>query len=437
VLNLDVGPTKILSPPGTADSGRVYLPSVIVRNFGLTSAVFPATMTIGAGYVQTAQETLASGQADTVIFPAWVAEPVGQLAVACFTSLVGDEDPANDTIRSSVRVAGTPVHDVGATAIVSPSGSVRAGDTVIPRAIIRNFGNTQERFFDVRFRIGTRYSQKVNVANVLPPDSMAEIAFPAWVAQAGDWALSCSTMLGSDMNRANDKVTSTVQVMEQRLYIEPDQSDRLQVGEGKNYRFHALIEGDAGGVVEVARPTAPAGWSARLCNAAGTQDLTDTDGDAIPDLGYAAPGESSWFSLEVIAPAVLVGDTGLLTQKTFVVAGHLGDDSMVADTALLNLTLVPGFSVHNFPNPFSDRTTFVIGLPADGEVSLTVYTRAGQRVCRVLEKEIELAGVHLVPWSATNDNGRGVAPGTYEYVLDYVHQGTTDRIRKRLVVTGE
>jgi hypothetical protein len=28
-------------------------------------------------------------------------------------------------------------------------------------------------------------------------------------------------------------------------------------------------------------------------------------------------------------------------------------------------------------------------------------------------------------------------PGTYEYVLDFVHQGKTDRIRKRLVVTRE
>ncbi len=437
VLNLDVGPTKILSPPGTADSGRVYLPSVIVRNFGLMSAVFPTTMTIGAGYVQTAQETLASGQADTVIFPAWVAEPVGQLAVTCFTSLAGDEDPANDTIRGSARVAGARVHDVGAVTIVAPTGTLQAGDTVIPRARIKNFGNTQERFFDVRFRIGTSYSQKVNAADALPPDSTAEIEFPAWVAQAGDWALSCSTMLGSDVNRANDKATSTVRVSARTLQIRPDQSDRIEAGEGKTYRFHALIEGDTGGVVEVMRPAAPAGWSARLEDATGTNDLTDTDGDAIPDLGYVAPGESSWFSLEVIAPALLVGDTGLLTQKTFVVAGHLGNDSTVADTALLNLALVPGFSVHNSPNPFSDHTTFVIGLPADGRVSLTVYTRAGERVCRVISNSDMPAGVHFVDWNGMNDHGRSIAPGTYEYLLDYVHAGKADRIHKKLVLTRQ
>ena len=36
-----------------------------------------------------------------------------------------------------------------------------------------------------------------------------------------------------------------------------------------------------------------------------------------------------------------------------------------------------------------------------------------------------------------NDNGRGIAPGTYEYLLDYVHAGKTDRIRKKLVLTRQ
>jgi flagellar hook assembly protein FlgD len=119
------------------------------------------------------------------------------------------------------------------------------------------------------------------------------------------------------------------------------------------------------------------------------------------------------------------------------VAGHLGNDPAVADTAFLNLTLVPGFSVHNFPNPFSIRTAFVIGLPGDGKVSLTIYTRAGERVCRVMDRETIAAGIHVVPWEAVNDHGRDVAPGAYEYVLDYVHQGMTDRIIKKLVVTRQ
>jgi flagellar hook assembly protein FlgD len=115
----------------------------------------------------------------------------------------------------------------------------------------------------------------------------------------------------------------------------------------------------------------------------------------------------------------------------------VGDRPDIADTALLNLALVPAFSVHNFPNPFSGSTTFVVGLPDDGKASLTVYTRAGERVCRVIKNADMPAGVHMVRWDGVNDNGRNIAPGTYEYLLDYVHAGKTDRIRKKLVVTRE
>jgi hypothetical protein len=226
-------------------------------------------------------------------------------------------------------------------------------------------------------------------------------------------------------------------VFPQSLSIAPDQSDRIEAGQSRTYRFYALIQGDTGAVVEVTRPSPQAGWNVRLCNAAGTQDLTDTDGDGIPDLGYVAPGESSWFSLDVTAPSGTQGDTTSLVQGVFLVAGHVGDRPDIADTAVLSLTLLPAFSVHNFPNPFSDHTAFVIGLPDDGKASLTVYTRAGQRVCRVIENTDMPAGVHLVRWDGVNDNGHGIAPGTYEYLLDYVHAGKTERLRKKLVLTRQ
>jgi hypothetical protein len=308
---------------------------------------------------------------------------------------------------------------------------------VIPRARAKNFGEVAERFFGVEFRIGASYSRTATETTALAPDSTIELTFPPWVAAAGDWPVSCMTMLPGDVNHANDTVSSSVRVFTQSLAIEPDQSDQLPVGQGKTYQFYALIQGDTGGIVEVARPSAPAGWSLRLGNATGAQDLTDTDGDGIPDLGYVAPGESSWFSLDVTTPSGLTGDTASLASRAFLITGHLGDDSLVADTALLNLTLVPSFSVHNFPNPFSDHTAFVIGLPDDGKASLTVYTRAGERICRVLESSDMPAGVHVVRWDGVNDSGRSIAPGTYEYVLDYVHAGKTDRISKKLVLTRQ
>jgi hypothetical protein len=435
---VDVGPIAILSPPGVVDSGVSYVPRAVVRNFGLTSgSIVQVTMNIGSAYTETVQETLVSVSLDTVVFPEWTAEPVGSVPVRCYTSLVGDQDPANDTIQDSIQVLGPPVHDVGAVSVISPSGSVRAGDAAVPRARIKNFGNRVERYFDVRFQIGTSYNQKVNVVDALPAGSTAELAFPPWVAEAGDWAISCSTMLGSDVDSTNDRTSSSLRVFPQSLAIEPDQSHRLETGKSKTYKFYALIQGDTGAVVEVARPSPPPGWSVRLCDANGVNDLTDTDGDGMPDLGYVAPSESGRFSLDVTAPSGTQGDTASLSQTTFLVAGHVGDRPDIADTAVLSLSLLPAFSVHNFPNPFSDHTSFVIGLPEDGKASLTVYTRDGARVCRVLANADMQAGVHLVRWAGVNDHGRGIAPGTYEYLLDYVHAGKTDRIRKKLVLTRQ
>jgi hypothetical protein len=244
-------------------------------------------------------------------------------------------------------------------------------------------------------------------------------------------------MLGSDENRANDRIGFSLRVYAASLQIAPDRSGQLAPGQSETYRFYARIQEDTGDVVEVAQPSTPTGWSVRLCNATGTQDLTDTDGDGIPDLGYVARGDSGWFSLDVTARSGMQGDTASLGQVTIPVAGHVGGRPDIADTAVLNLTLVPAFSVHNYPNPFSDHTAFVIGLPEDGKASLTVYTRAGERVCRVLENADVPAGVQVVRWDGVNDNGRSIAPGTYEYLLDYVHAGKTDRIRKKLVLTRQ
>jgi hypothetical protein len=437
---LDAGPTAILVPADTVDSGMLVTPAVVVRNFGTDTlgAAFPVTVVVGAGYRESAFVMLGPGTTDTVLFPAWTAMPVGVLPVTCFTALVGDENPANDTIRDSVRVVGPPVHDVGAVAIVAPVGTIRTGDTVVPRARIANFGNMNERYFDARFRIGSGYSRAASVVQLLLPDSTVELTFEPWVATSGYWAVSCSAMLAGDADRANDRFDTLVRAYQQpALYVEADQSGRLDVGEGRTFQFHALLDGDTGGVVEVVQPVAPTGWSLELRDSTGTSPLTDSDGDGTPDLGYVAPGARRRFSLDVQTPSGLVGDTASFTERTFVLAGRLGGDSAVADTALLKLTLVPGFSVHNFPNPFSIRTSFVIGLPGDGRVSLTVYTRAGERVCRVMEPEVMSAGVHLVRWEGENDHGQGVGPGVYEYLLDYEHDGRTDRIRKKLVVTRE
>ena len=143
--------------------------------------------------------------------------------------------------------------------------------------------------------------------------------------------------VGDTLDTSCNWATAVTQSHEQSLYVGPDQSRQLPAGQYKSYCFYALIEGDTGGIVEVALPTAPAGWSVRLADMTGESDLTDTDGDGIPDLGYVVPGKTTWFALGVMAASGLAGDTAFTHR--FAIAGRMGNDSLAADTAILSLTV--------------------------------------------------------------------------------------------------
>jgi len=435
---LDVGVNGIVAPRGDVDANAVIIPRAEVQNFGTTDTFFPVTMRIGTAYALTVTETLAAQSRDTVSFPRWTANPVGTLPVVCFTSLEGDENPLNDTARATVTVHGPAFHDVGTSAITSPEPFRREGDTVRPHAIIRNYGTETERYFDVRFRIGSAYSQLVTVIAGIPPNGTLDIDFPVWIAQAGSHVVSCSTLLSIDSNPGNDKYEFTLAVGRRfALRVEPDQSDRLQFGERKSFGFFAELQGDNSDIVELVPPVAPAGWSAVLYDSAGRFQLPDNDNDGLPDMGLVAPGRRAWFSLRVEAPASLVGDTTLLDSVVLNIRGFCRTDTAARDSARLSIILVPALSVHNFPNPLQEKTTFVIGLPEDGRLTLTVFNRAGERIKRLAGNVAVAAGIHLIHWDALNDNRFPVAPGTYHYLLEFSRDDRVRRIRKKLVVTRE
>jgi len=118
----------------------------------------------------------------------------------------------------------------------------------------------------------------------------------------------------------------------------------------------------------------------------------------------------------------------------FTVKGYVRDSAIVSDSALLTLSMLPLLEVHNFPNPLEDRTRFVIGLPEDGEVSITIYNRAGECIRQLMSGIALKAGVNIVEWDAQTDGRRPVGSGTYRYVFEYAHGSATDRMVGKLVV---
>jgi hypothetical protein len=100
----DVSAIRIITPPGTVDSGSFVRPQAKVSNLGGVAESFSIRFRIGSSYSQDAALSgLAAGDSATVSFPIWIAA-IGDFVVSCSTMLAADGSPANDRCTSSVRV---------------------------------------------------------------------------------------------------------------------------------------------------------------------------------------------------------------------------------------------------------------------------------------------------------------------------------------------
>jgi hypothetical protein len=81
-------------------------------------------------------------------------------------------------------------------------------------------------------------------------------------------------------------------------------------------------------------------------------------------------------------------------------------------------TLKPlAFSMsQNYPNPFNPTTTIRYDLPAQGQVSITIFDVTGAVVATLVDKRSP-AGTFEVQWHGRNNRGFAAASGTYFYRL--------------------
>ena len=99
---------------------------------------------------------------------------------------------------------------VACIAILAPPDSVDSGQTVTPRAVIRNVGMAEDTF-DARFAIGADYSDTVSLT--LAPGATDTVDFEDWAAsELGTFAVTCSTMLSGDVNAGDDAIHDSVVV---------------------------------------------------------------------------------------------------------------------------------------------------------------------------------------------------------------------------------
>jgi flagellar hook assembly protein FlgD len=83
--------------------------------------------------------------------------------------------------------------------------------------------------------------------------------------------------------------------------------------------------------------------------------------------------------------------------------------TLPADEAAMSMR-----AVH--PNPFTDKCTFELTMPRDGDVKITVYNIRGEEV-KVLLDGYKQKGVWPIPWDGTDQTDQPVLPGIYVCVL--------------------
>ncbi len=114
--------------------------------------------------------------------------------------------------------------------ILFPKDTITEGTLVTPRARIRNLGNTIETF-PIRFKISSGYNRTKIITN-LPPNDSLDVQFDTtWLAQRGNYQVSCSTEVPRDIFSGNDKKTATLTVAfydaELKQIVNPSANDTL------------------------------------------------------------------------------------------------------------------------------------------------------------------------------------------------------------------
>ena len=221
------------------------------------------------------------------------------------------------------------------------------------------------------------------------------------------------------------------------INVEWDQTDHIYAGETKIYRFWVETQGNIDDIIDLQVNNLPAEWIIELCDEDGVQPLVDSDNDNMADLGMLRPGEPKWFTLKIKAPGRLdlIGIPDSFYYYNFAVTGITSQNINIRDSAFLHLRTIPNLNVHNFENPFWDRTRFIFSLPAEGNVLLTVYNRAGEKIKSLIAGEKYQAGIHQIPWDGRNDAGKKLAPGTYIYLLEYTDKDNRiERVFKKTVI---
>ena len=106
------------------------------------------------------------------------------------------------------------------------------------------------------------------------------------------------------------------------------------------------------------------------------------------------------------------GFSDLTLGLTAMAAARTFESLLPAQIVNARLFVKHSWSWFMWPNPFNPVCNISYDLPAEEQVSITIYNMLGQAV-KVLASGQQAAGRHLVLWDGTNNAGDHVPSGTY------------------------
>jgi hypothetical protein len=141
----------------------------------------------------------------TVEFDPWTIEPRGNYTTKCSTYLASDMVSTNNSLNDSFIVR---IKDYAVTLVSEPYNPVDSGSVTKPKAIIHNFGSTNEIDIPITLNIvGTGYLSTKNVS--LFANDSVEITFDSLFANfaRGNYMMRCTTQLNGDAIEQNNLAT--------------------------------------------------------------------------------------------------------------------------------------------------------------------------------------------------------------------------------------
>ena len=127
-------------------------------------------------------------------------------------------------------------------------------------------------------------------------------------------------------------------------------------------------------------------------------------------------------------------DRNLLVDNARVFIDVQDITGLTLPTQEFNLSVFDGKNVRfeqNFPNPFSDQTTFRFNLKEDATISLSIYTLNGKLVKDIIKSEAYKGGFYSnITWDGTDNNENKLPSGIYYMILTT----KSDIISKKLTI---